>query len=124
MQGLNQALDEPWEGATPSEIIAELAAVVERQLEAARNLNAPLLAKETAQRQDLMFHLRVATQQSRSRGGKERLPLDCESQLNLRRIAALDTRLRLVLESVTTCLGTVLGRGQPVTYGLNGRMRA
>jgi hypothetical protein len=49
--------------------------------------------------------------------------LDFESQLNLRRIAALDRRLKIVVESVTTCLGSVLGRGQPSTYGLDGRIR-
>lgn len=122
MQALDHAFDEPYEGVSAAEIIAELAAVVERQLEAARSLNAAVLAEETARRQDLMFHLRIATQ--RARGAKsDRLPLDFESQLNLRRITALDSRLKIVIESVTTCLGTVLGRGQPATYGLDGRMR-
>ncbi|MFH1466333.1 MAG: hypothetical protein ABIO70_18255 [Pseudomonadota bacterium] len=123
MHAVDQVMDDPWEGASAPAIIAELASVVERQLEAARGLDGQLLAEETARRQDLMFHLRLATQASRRPGERGRVPLDMESQLNLRRISALDKRLKIVVESVTSCLGAVLGRGQPATYGLDGRLR-
>lgn len=108
---------------TPSAIIEALAGVVERQLEAARSLDANTLTEATAQRQDLLFHLRLATQEARTANAGQRLVLDPEAQLNLRRIAALDRRLQVVLESVTDTLGAVLNRGKSETYGLNGRIK-
>ncbi len=107
----------------PSAIIGSLAVVVERQLEAARSLDAGTLTEATAQRQDLLFHLRLATQEARAANRGQRVMLDPEAQLNLRRIAALDKRLQVVLDSVTTTLGTVLNRGKTTTYGLDGRMK-
>jgi len=123
MQALSQTADDFREELSIPELIAELAAVVERQLEAARSLDARRLSEETELRQDLLFHLRIATQEARAASPRERLPLDCESQLNLQRITALDRRLKVVLESVSSCLSTALGRGQTDVYGLNGRMK-
>ncbi len=123
MSALSEFVDEVYEELSPAIIIAQLAQVVERQLEAARGLDARTLTAATAERQDLLFHLRLATQEARSRGTGQRIALDPESQLNLRRISALDKRLEVVLESVTSCLGTVLNRGAVDTYRGNGRMK-
>ncbi len=108
---------------SPSAIIGQLADVVERQLEAARSLDADTLMRATELRQDLLFHLRLATVEARAAARGQRIHLDPEAQLNLRRISALDKRLQVVLESVNTTLGTVLNRGKTNTYGLNGRIK-
>lgn len=123
MTALPEMMDELHQDLSPSTIIGELAEVVERQLEAARSLDAGTLSEATAQRQDLLFHLRLATQEARVANQGQRVHLDPEAQLNLRRIAALDKRLQVVLDSVTTTLGAVLNRGNTTTYGLNGRMK-
>ena len=123
MTALPEMVDSLHLDPSPSAIIEELAGVVERQLEAARSLDAMSLTEATALRQDLLFHLRLATQEARTANAGRRLDLDPEAQLNLRRIAALDKRLQIVLESVTDCLSTVMHRGKTDTYGLNGRMR-
>jgi hypothetical protein len=121
MSALPHMVDEVHHELSPSAIIGELAEVVERQLEAARTLDASTLSEATALRQDLLFHLRLATQEARAAAAGERLVLDTEAQLNLRRIQALDQRLRVVLDSVNTTLSTVLHRGEVKTYGSSGR---
>jgi hypothetical protein len=121
MSALPHMVDEVHHELSPSAIIGELAEVVERQLEAARTLDASTLSEATALRQDLLFHLRLATQEARAAAAGERLVLDTEAQLNLRRIQALDQRLRVVLDSVNTTLSTVLNRGEVKTYGSSGR---
>ncbi len=121
MSALSEIVDDVYEELSPAAIIAELAQVVERQLEAARSLDARSLTAATAERQDLLFHLRLAKREASAKG--HQLQLGLESRLELRRISALDKRLEVVLESVTSCLGTVLNRGQVNTYGGTGRMR-
>jgi hypothetical protein len=123
MTALPEMVDALHPEPSPSAIISELARVVEIQLEAARSLDAGGLNEATARRQDLLFHLRLATQEAKEANAGERLVLDPEAQLELRRIAALDKRLRIVLDTVTTSLGTVLNRGKTDTYGLNGRIK-
>jgi hypothetical protein len=123
MTAMPEMVDGTHHDPSPSAIIEALAGVVERQLEAARTLDADTLSEATAQRQDLLFHLRLATQEARLANAGERLALDPEAQLNLRRISALDRRLQIVLETVTDTLGSVLNRGGSDTYGLNGRIR-
>ncbi len=123
MTALPEMVDEIHHELEPSAIIGSLAEVVERQLEAARSLDAGTLSEATAQRQDLLFHLRLATQEARAASPGSRVHLDPEAQLNLRRIAALDRRLQVVLDSVNQTLGAVLNRGATTTYGLNGRMK-
>ncbi len=123
MTAVPEMVEESHLELSPSAIIGELSGVVERQLEAAKCLDARTLSEATALRQDLLFHLRLATQEARAANRGQRLDLDPEAQLELRRIAALDKRLQVVLDSVTTTLGAVLNRGQNTTYGLNGRMK-
>ncbi len=123
MNAASDMVDEVHQEQSPSAIIGELAAVVERQLEAARSLDAQTLSDATARRQDLLFHLRLATQEAKAASPDGRVSLDPEAQLELRRIAALDRRLQIVLDSVNTTLNTVLNRGASSTYGQDGRIK-
>ena len=121
MSAMPNMVDDLHHELTPSAIICELADVVERQLDAARSLDASSLSEATAVRQDLLFHLRLATHEAREANSGQRVNLGPEAQLNLRRIRALDKRLQVVLDSVNTTLTTVLNRGEAKTYGSSGR---
>jgi hypothetical protein len=123
MTAVPEMVEEIHHELTPSAIIGQLSAVVERQLEAARSLDAATLSEATAQRQDLLFHLRIATQEARTANAGRPVILEPEAQLELRRIAALDRRLQIVLDSVNSTLGAVLNKGASSTYGLDGRIK-
>jgi hypothetical protein len=123
MTAVPEMVEELHHELTPSGIIGQLSAVVERQLEAARSLDVASLNEATAQRQDLLFHLRIATQEARQANAGRPVNLGTEAQLELRRIAALDRRLQIVLDSVNTTLGAVLNKGATTTYGLDGRIK-
>jgi len=123
MQAASQTAEISYREYTITEVISELADVVEAQLEAARSLDAAGLTAATARRQDLLFHLQVAMVELRAAPQGARASLDPEDQLNLRRISALDQRLKVVLGSVSSCLSSVLGRSNPDVYGCNGRIK-
>ncbi len=102
-------------------LVVELLDTAERQLEAARTLNAENLQSSTRKRQDLLFHLELATQDPHG-PHKGRIQLSSSDLEGLRRLRAVDQRLQRVLRSASASFELAMGLGTEQTYGASGRL--
>jgi hypothetical protein len=102
---------------TLHDVLADLVAVAELQLQAAVSINSEALSEATAARQDLLFELRLFSEAERSAFSRR-----AEARELLAQLDELDARSSTVLElGLDVINGLRPDRGATTTYRPNGR---
>lgn len=97
-------------------ILTTLEHEAEQQLVAARRLDVPGLDSATQRRQDLVFELQLALQESPEEARSD------EVRASVRRLERIDDRLARIVRSVLALLAQGDTQAPPDTYGAHGRL--